>query len=62
MLGEALNVGMLVDPQKFGKRSCCRFPVIAAVYAFFTIVCAKESEQKGLGLQNNCSGNFNNGS
>lgn len=60
MLGEALNVGTLVDPQKFGKRSCCGFPVIAAVYAFFTVVCAKESEQKGLGLQNN--GNFNNGS
>lgn len=49
MLWEALHVGTLVDPQMFGKRSYCRFPVIAAVYVFFTVVCAKESEQKGLG-------------
>lgn len=55
-------MGTLADPQMFGKRSCCRFPVIAAVYVFSTIACAKESEQKGLGLQNGCNGNLNGGS
>jgi len=48
-------VGARVDPQMFGRRSCCGFPVVAAVYVFFTTVCAEESESKGLGLQNNHS-------
>lgn len=40
----------------FGKRSCCRSPLAAAICGFFTTVCAKESAE-GLEVENSWDGN-----
>lgn len=40
----------------FGKRSCCRSPLAAAICGFFTTVCAKESAEE-LEVENSWDGN-----